>query len=161
MELPSENGAKVANEWQPMSALIWVGPSSRCISLIAEKTGRSGQPVQNAGGRGGKRAERGGGFCLVRDQPARLFRDGVGVDAFRPRLLQERSQTFEQHIGGIFAGLRQQALAEHAGLDVGAAQFDVDRLLDIVGIAFFDDQHGASCPRRTRASPPAPADRRR
>ena len=47
------NGAKVANAWQPMSALIWVGPSSRCISLIAENTGRSGQPVQNVGGRGG------------------------------------------------------------------------------------------------------------
>src|SRR5487761_572496 len=53
MELPSENGAKVANEWQPISALIWVGPISRWASSIAAKTGRSGQPVQKFGGRGG------------------------------------------------------------------------------------------------------------
>src|SRR2546422_8648479 len=53
MELPRLNGAKVANEWQPMSALMWVGPSSRCISLMALNTGRSGQPVQKFGGRGG------------------------------------------------------------------------------------------------------------
>src|ERR1700744_5417559 len=56
MELPSENGAKVANEWQPISALIWVGPISRCASFIAAKTGRSGQPVQKFGGRGGRSA---------------------------------------------------------------------------------------------------------
>src|SRR5271156_1158365 len=53
MELPIENGAKVAKEWQPISALIWVGPISRCASFIAAKTGRSGQPVQKFGGRGG------------------------------------------------------------------------------------------------------------
>ena len=53
MELPRLNGAKVANEWQPMSALMWVGPSSRCISLMALNTGRSGQPVQKFGGRAG------------------------------------------------------------------------------------------------------------
>ena len=38
---------------------------------------------------------------------------------------------------------RQAALAEHAGLDVGAAQLDVDLLLDVVGRAFLDHQHGA------------------
>ena len=53
IELPRLNGAKVANEWQPMSALMWVGPSSRCISLMALNTGRSGHPVQKLGGRGG------------------------------------------------------------------------------------------------------------
>src|SRR6185503_4302191 len=67
MELPIENGAKVANEWQPMSALIWVGPISRCISLIAENTGRSGQPVQKVGGRGGNvpRALAACAFCAT------------------------------------------------------------------------------------------------
>ena len=34
-----------------MSALTWCGPSSRSTSFIAAKIGRSGQPVQNAGGR--------------------------------------------------------------------------------------------------------------
>src|SRR5512133_54922 len=53
MELPRLNGAKVANEWQPISALMWVGPSSRCIILIALDTGRSGHPVQKFGGRAG------------------------------------------------------------------------------------------------------------
>ena len=77
------NGAKVANEWQPMSALIWVGPSSRCISLIAENTGRSGQPVQKVGGRGGSGPSAAAAFALCAIRPARLFRDGVGVDAGR------------------------------------------------------------------------------
>jgi hypothetical protein len=47
------NGAKVANEWHPISAEMCVGPSSRCMSLSAANTGRSGQPVQKFGGRGG------------------------------------------------------------------------------------------------------------
>src|SRR5260370_1310066 len=36
-----------------MSAEMWVGPISRCTNLMALNTGRSGQPVQNAGGRAG------------------------------------------------------------------------------------------------------------
>jgi hypothetical protein len=56
MELPMLNGAKVANAWQPMSPEMWVGPNSRCISLMAENTGRSGQPVQKVGGRIGRSA---------------------------------------------------------------------------------------------------------
>ena len=51
--MPIENGAKVANEWQPMSAEMCVGPMSRWVSLSAANTGRSGQPVQKFGGRGG------------------------------------------------------------------------------------------------------------
>src|SRR3954463_11971343 len=52
------NGGKVANEWQPMSAEICVGPISRCVSLIAANTGRSGQPGQKFGGGGGGGARR-------------------------------------------------------------------------------------------------------
>ena len=44
---------------------------------------------------------------------------------------------------GVFAGLGQRALAVNARLDVGAAQLGIDRLLDIVGQAFLDDQHVA------------------
>ena len=40
-------------------------------------------------------------------------------------------------------GRRQRSLAVDLGLDVGAAQLDVDRLLDVVGRAFLDDEHGA------------------
>ena len=88
-----------------------------------------------------QRAERGSGLLFVRDQAARFFRHAVGVEAVRPGVLQKRREAFQQHVGGIFAGLRQRPLAEHAGLHVGAAQFDVDRLLDVIGIAFLDHQH--------------------
>src|SRR5581483_8052238 len=53
MVLPWLNGGSVAKAWQPMSAATWVSPSSRCAILSALNTGRSGQPVQNAGGRFG------------------------------------------------------------------------------------------------------------
>src|SRR6185312_16313305 len=53
MLLPMLNGGSVANEWQPMSALMCNGPISRCSSFIAEKNGRSGQPVQSPDGRAG------------------------------------------------------------------------------------------------------------
>ena len=43
----------------------------------------------------------------------------------------------------VYSPARGRALAEHAGLDIGAAQLGVDRLLDVVGIAFLDHQHRA------------------
>ena len=49
---PMLNGGRMENRWQPMSQLTWCGPSSRSSSLMAVKIGRSGQPVQNEGGRG-------------------------------------------------------------------------------------------------------------
>ena len=52
MEWPIENGSKVPKAWQPMSAATCRGPSSCCTSVSAEKTGRSGQPIQKPGGRG-------------------------------------------------------------------------------------------------------------
>ena len=108
---------------------------------------REHRPLRAAGAEGGRarrqRAERGGGFRLVRDEPARLLRDGFGVEAVRPRRLQEGGEALQQHFRRIFAGLRQRPLAEHLGLDVGAAQLDVDRLLDVVGVAFLDDQDRA------------------
>ena len=56
MLLPMLKGGNVANEWQPMSALMCSGPISRCSSFIAEKNGRSGQPVHKPDGRGGTNA---------------------------------------------------------------------------------------------------------
>ena len=49
---PMLNGGRIENRWQPMSQLTWCEPSSRSTSFIAVKIGRSGQPVQNDGGRG-------------------------------------------------------------------------------------------------------------
>ena len=56
---------------------------------------------------------------------------------------EECRKAFEQHVGGVLAGLGQRPLAEYARRDVGAAQLDVDRLLDVFGMAFLDDEHGA------------------
>src|SRR6516162_5036474 len=50
---PILNGGRLANRWQPISPAIWCGPSSCCTSFIAAKIGRSGQPTQKLGGRGG------------------------------------------------------------------------------------------------------------
>jgi len=105
--------------------------------LSAENTGRSGQPVQNDGGRGGR--------CPNADQTARLLGNCIGVDPCGTRDLQEAGNPFEQHVGRVFARLRQRTLAVDLGLDVGAAQFDVDCLLDVVGETFLDDEHGAFC----------------
>ena len=46
------------NRWQPISAATWCAPSSCSTSFIAEKIGRSGQPVQKPGGRAGTTAAR-------------------------------------------------------------------------------------------------------
>ena len=137
------NGGRVPKLWQPMSELMWVGPISRCASLSAVNTGRSGQPVQNVGGRTGNSptAASAAGLCA-----AICFCRATIAAASTPaglRLGEEAGEAVEQHVGGVFAGLRQHALAVDAGLDVGAAQLGVDRLLDVVGIAFLDHQHGA------------------
>ena len=139
---------------------MWVGPSSRCISLMAENTGRSGQPVQKVGGRAGRSPSEAAAAALCAEHLLHARGDRVGVDAGRPRLAQERREPVEQHVRGVVAGLRQRALAEDAGLDVGAAQLDVDLLLDVVGRAFLDHQHRALAGAERRAPPPAPADRR-
>ena len=99
--------------------------------------------MQNAGGRGGSGPSAAASCRLVRDQAARCLRDGIGIDAFRPCLLKKCREPFEQHIGGVLAGHRQQPLAEQRVLMSRAAQFDVERLLDVVGMSFLDHQHGA------------------
>ncbi len=43
-----------------MSAATWCGPSSFSTSFIAAKIGRSGQPMQKPGGRGGTDFDRSG-----------------------------------------------------------------------------------------------------
>ena len=48
---PISNGGRMEKRLQPMSQLTWWRPSSRSSSFIAVKIGRSGQPVQNDGGR--------------------------------------------------------------------------------------------------------------
>ena len=57
-----------------------------------------------------------------------------------PHLVDELADAFAHHAAGVFAGHRQHVLAVHPGLDVGAAQDGVDGLLDVVRLAFLDDQ---------------------
>ncbi len=72
-----------------------------------------------------------------------MRRRGVGVDAGRTRLRQESGDAAQKYLRRIVAAARQTALAKHAGLNIGAAQNDVDLLLDKVGGAFLDHQHRA------------------
>ena len=58
MVLPWLKGGRVAKAWHPMSADTCVSPSSRWAILSALNIGRSGQPVQKAGGRLGRGAFR-------------------------------------------------------------------------------------------------------
>ena len=59
------------------------------------------------------------------------------------RLGEEFQQAVGHHLGGVLARHRQHVLAVELGVDVALAQDGVDRLLDVVGRTFFDDQHGA------------------
>ncbi len=127
-----------------MSALIWVGPSSRCTSLSALNTGRSGQPVQKAGGRAGRSPKRRRGLGTMADDVAHLGHDRIGVDAGRAALRARNAARPSSSTSEVYSpALGERSLAEHAGLDVGAAQLHVHRLLDVFGMAFLDHQHGA------------------
>src|SRR6516162_3590907 len=143
MELPRLNGAKVANEWQPMSALMWVGPSSRCISLMALNTGRSGQPVQKFGGRAGISPIAAMAAALCASIPfARAAIASASMPAGRASARNDASAL--SSTSEVYSPARRQhPLAEHAGRDAGATQLHVDRLLDVVGTAFLDHEHGA------------------
>ena len=149
---------EVANEWQPMSALMWVGPISRCTSLIAAKTGRSGQPVQKSGGRGGSRRARPGGVSSVRSS-ARAS-DRLEGDAVEAGLAQKSTKPCIITSGGCIRRPSAGGPCRGCGSAYRRAAAHVDRLLDIVGIAFFDHQHGSLAGAEPRAAPPARADRR-
>src|SRR6185436_7267500 len=63
--LPCENGSKEPKQWQPTSIDTCGRPMSCATSFIAENTGRSGQPVQNVGGRIGSVPSSSAAFSLV------------------------------------------------------------------------------------------------
>jgi hypothetical protein len=109
--------------------------------LIAEKTGRSGQPTQKPGGRSGRPTQhflRQGAAGARRSKRSR----GRKIDVVG-RLGEEFQQAVGHHFGGVFTRHRQHVLAVEPGVDVALAQDGVDRLLDVVGSALLDDQHSA------------------
>ena len=69
------NGSFKANRWQPISPAMWWAPSSCCARVMAEKIGRSGQPVQKLGGRGGTVVAR----ALTSAEASTLAGEGAGV----------------------------------------------------------------------------------
>ena len=71
-----------------MSAATWCGPSSFSTSFIAAKIGRSGQPMQKPGGRGGTCA----GVSAGVDGGGRLVRQAVAVGQKVGRVLADEAR---------------------------------------------------------------------
>ncbi len=135
------NGANRPKQWQPISAEICALPISCCVSFSAEKTGRSGQPVQKVGGRGGRSRNAVETAGHMRNHLAETIGDRVDIETRRPRFGEKLRKTFQQNVLRILAGFRQHVLAMEARLHIAAAQFGRHHLLDIFGEAFLDDQH--------------------
>ena len=137
------NGGMVANEWQPMSALIWVGPSSRCTSLRALNTGRSGQPVQKAGGRAGRSPKP--AAALGRwPTMSRTLATIASVSMPAGRTSARKAASPSSSTSAVYSpALGSGPLPSTRVCDVGAAQLHVHRLLDVFGMAFLDHEHGA------------------
>ena len=120
-----------------------VVPSSFSTSFMAAKIGRSGQPVQKPGGRGGTMSA----SALTRRVV--LHRRTIGARAAsvaKPTgslAAKNARRPASMTSGGVFAGHRQHVLAGKRGVDVGAPQDRVDRLLDEIRLAFLDHQHRA------------------
>ena len=108
---------------------------------MAENTGRSGQPVQNVGGRAGSGAAQRlvdlGALRLDRGDPLleRRRRDAHSWRRNAARPLPTTSGVYSPAIGST-------SLPCSLVLQVGLAQDLADRLLDEVGRALLDDQHG-------------------
>ncbi len=126
------------------------------MSLMAENTGRSGQPVQKLGGRGS-------GTSTGRDRSRRALCASMSMAA--PPIASASSaagcasatkaaSAAEQHVRRcIRRPCGSRPLPCTRRLDVGAAQLDVAIcLLDVLGLAFLHHQHGALAERRTSRS---------
>jgi hypothetical protein len=53
---------------------------------------------------------------------------------------QERGDAVAEDLGGVFAGHGQRPFADQPGAEAGAEQDARQILLDVVGLAFFDDE---------------------
>ena len=107
---------------------------------MAAKIGRSGQPVQNDGGRPCTLPATACCACASRSSGSGSGGWRVVGQQVRPIGRDELAQARLHHAAGIFAGHRQHALAVDPGLDVGAPQDGVDGLLDEFRLALLDDQ---------------------
>ena len=132
-----------------MSQLTWCGPSSRSTSFMAVKIGRSGQPVQNEGGRRWTwpSSERHRGLAAMRTAPraGRSLWRGHRADS-----AHELADTPSRTTPPVYSpAIGSMSLPWMLGLHVGAAEDRVDRLLDEFRLALLDDQHRALAVRRS------------
>ena len=77
-----------------------------------------------------------GGGCVGGHGRMRLQRFGAVA-------AQEFAQALAHDLGGVLAGHGQHVLARELRGDAGLAQHRVQVLLDVVGLAFLEQQHGA------------------
>ena len=128
----------IEKRWQPISDEMWWAPSSCSTSLVAAKIGRSGQPVQKPGGRGGTVPDRSG---IWADGSAFGARAASGNSA-GPVLPDESADAVQHDLASIFAGHRQDILAGEESGRASLVEHGGHRLLQIGGLAFLDHQNG-------------------
>jgi hypothetical protein len=102
---------------------------------MAAKIGRSGQPVQNDGGRPWTWPASACDSSAAGSRCRRLLQQ-IG-----PMGAQEFAQPVLDHSACVFSGHRQHALAFEASVDARPPQDGVDGLLDELRLAFLDDQN--------------------
>ena len=106
---------------------------------MAENTGRSGQPVQKLGGRGGSGAMRLGNGSAVRLDLRQPSLQRVCAPAIACRGRPTSPVATDQR--RVLAGFRQHVLAVQPGIEIGLAQDLPDRLLEELGRALLHHQH--------------------
>ena len=162
---PRLKGGRIENRWQPMSQEIWCWPSVSCASVSAEKIGRSGQPVQKPAGRGGTTAVS-PSTCLWKVMGcstglagrARAISTISGWAALAAaasaatagcvcsdsgRLRRRNSRRPSRMTWVVYSPAMGSTSCRELRGDAGLAQHRVQVLLDVVGLAFLEQQHGA------------------
>ena len=128
------------------------GPMSCCTSFSAANTGRSGQPMQNCGGRAGSGCASAAATASRRAVGRREPRAAVG-QRHLGRVLARRTPRAPRAITSTVysPAIGSTSLPCDRRGDAGAAQDRQDLLLDELGLPFLDHQHRALAARRSRA----------
>ncbi len=121
----------------------------RAHVLLRELEGGEHRPLGAADAHAGRARGQGtahglghvGAALRIALQPGAGRRQRSGIDG--QVLLDEARQALRHHLGRVLAGAGQQVLAVQRGGDAGAAQQRGEFLLDVLGLAFLDHQHGA------------------
>ena len=145
--LPMLNGGRIENRWQPMSQLMCSGPSSRCSSFMAVKIGRSGQPVQKPGGRGGNRLA---SACTSLDGSRSALARRAPPPARRAALEQRRAHSAAGMTRGraastcpVYSPARGSTSLPTTLVGSRPGAGSVEALLDELRLPLLDDQHRA------------------